>query len=99
MIWFRNQYNIRINIAQDWPTHLVVNVGNVHHKVDIVSKIVPQNPTNDILRQVVPIPSVLVRFFPSVSIQIYHLRRTWHDPYDSNRILSVHNYTNPPFSR
>lgn len=34
-------------------SYLVVNVGDVHNKVDIVPKVIPQYPSNDILCQVV----------------------------------------------
>lgn len=59
-------------------THLVIDIGNVHDKVDIVAKVVAQNTADDILRQVVAVPSAVAH---RISLRlIWKEELTEHDP-------------------
>jgi hypothetical protein len=43
----------RPRLLDSYKTYLVVDIGNVHDEIDIVSKVVAQDPADDILSQVV----------------------------------------------
>jgi hypothetical protein len=45
-------------LTASW-TYLIIDISNVHDKVDIVSKVILQDPPDDILSQVIPIISPL----------------------------------------
>lgn len=40
--------------TEHWPD-LVVNICNIHHKVDIVAEVISHNPSENILRDIIPI--------------------------------------------
>ena len=34
-------------------SNLVINIGDVHHKMDIIAKVIRQNPSQNVLRDIV----------------------------------------------
>ena len=72
-------------------THLIVNVGNVHDKVDVVSKVVAQDAAQEVLCYVVP-ADIRGRQTSRPEDAIGSLR-TSRDPCAKRRRLSGHNCT------
>ena len=44
---------VRIDEVEEGTTHFIVNICNIHYEVDFISKVIPQNPSHDVLRHVV----------------------------------------------
>ena len=93
IIWLIRDYGeSQYILTIEEGTHLVVDVRNIHNKIDLESEIISQNPPHNVLSHVVPGDQVSHQSL--VSDLVGQGRgHTSHGPYEKHRKLSVHSCT------
>ena len=83
----RHLTNLRV-VNQGGPAHLVIDVGNVHHEMYIVSKKIGHYTPQHVLSHIIP-----GRGYVCTTMLTVVDTRTSHAPYAMRHRQSDHNYT------